>query len=411
MVLSKLADFPASQRLLARAVELDGNNAQFRFNLASTEQFLGLADAAEASYRAAIEIHPEFYRAHWALAELKKNAGETGELERLTRLREAPQLTADAALYLGHALYYEYEKQRRYDDAFSALTLGKQARTGQIGYSVHGDLRLMESLADHLPAQAGNEDAGANIIFVVGMPRTGTTLVERILSSHPQVGSLGERQDFALAARSLVDSNKRIVLDEEIARLIGGQSADEIGQRYLARIQRIVQHAGDYSCYVDKMPLNFLYVGMILRALPRARVVCLHRHPLDTIFSNFRQLFAINFSYYNYQYDLGDTAHYFVGFNRLLDRWQSLFGDRLVSVDYEALVAEPESQVAALLNSLNLPWADACLEFHANTTAVSTASTMQVREPIYTSAVARWKHYAAQLEDARVVLDRHDVSY
>jgi hypothetical protein len=159
------------------------------------------------------------------------------------------------------------------------------------------------------------------------------------------------------------------------------------------------------------MPLNFLYLGFILRALPAAKVICVRRHPLDTCLSNFRQLFAVNFSYYNYHYDLGNTARYYILFHQLMRHWESLFGGRLLELSYESLARSPESTLSDALAYLDLPWDPACLRFHERRSAVATASAMQVREPIYTSAVGRWQHYAKQLAPAMSLLDAAGISY
>ena len=198
------------------------------------------------------------------------------------------------------------------------------------------------------------------------------------------------------------------MLDEEVIRAAVGASQEAIGADYLQAVRARGHAAGRF---VDKMPLNFLYVGFILRALPAAKIVVLRRNPLDTVMSNFRQLFAINFSYYNYHYDLMDTALYYVQFHELMTHWQTLFGERIYTLSYEQLTSHAEEETRALLDYVDLPWDPACLSFHDNPGAVATASTMQVREPIYTRAVARWKKYEAHLGDVKRLFDRHNVRY
>ena len=186
-----------------------------------------------------------------------------------------------------------------------------------------------------------------------------------------------------------------------------------IGATYERRIREAAVQAGtaEVRYLVDKMPLNFLLMGFIFRIFPRAKVVVVRRHPLDTVFSNFRQLFAINYSFYNYAYDIGDTAGYFVLFDRLMAHWRERFPDRYFEMSYEALTASPEKGIQRLLEHLDLPWSTQTLRFHENTRAVSTASTAQVRSPLYRNAVARWKKYDEFLAPAKVILDRHRVSY
>ena len=411
VVLTKTGDYAAARPLLERAVGGAPQKAQFHFNLASAAQFLGDADAADEHYRSAIERAPDFHRARWALSELHKNAGPAADARELQALLEGQELRADDELYLSHALATEHEKLGDYDAAFGVLARAKQRRASQISYSVKRDERIIEAMEKAFPvdeAPTVSASQGDNAIFITGMPRTGTTLVESILASHPEVTSLGELQDFALAVKWASNTKSKLVLDEDVVAAAGQADMQEIGADYLARLGSRLPESGRF---IDKMPLNFLYIGFILQALPAAKVVCLRRNPLDTCLSNFRQLFAINFSYYNYAYDLTDTALYYVLFDRLMAHWQARFGDRIYQVKYEALTAEPEVQVRALLDYLELPWHPDCLAFHETARPVATASTMQVREPIYQHAVARWKKYDAHLADVKSIFERHGIEY
>jgi hypothetical protein len=153
------------------------------------------------------------------------------------------------------------------------------------------------------------------------------------------------------------------------------------------------------------MPLNFLYAGFIAAALPQATIVCLRRDPLDTCLSNFRQLFALEYSYYNYAYDLLDTGRYYRQFDRLMAHWQRVLPGRILEVQYERIVADQEGQTRRLLEFCGLPWEDACLSFERNAAPVSTASAVQVREPLYGSAVGRWRRYEAQLGELKALLE------
>ncbi len=410
VVYSKIGAYADAVPLLERAVAAKPDNAQFHFNLASADQFLGKAEAAAHHYEEAIRLQPQFYRAYWARAELGKNdrtPRDTGPLEaQLAR----PSLGADDQLYLAHALATEYEKADEYDKAFNVLEQAKRRRTEQITYSSKTDERLFEAIKSAFPATADypTSGPGADAIFVTGMPRTGTTLIERILDSHPEVTSLGELQAFAGAVKHASQTSSRVMLDEDVIKAALKASPTDIGEDYLQAV-RARGHAG--GRFVDKMPLNFLYIGFILSALPEAKVVVLRRNPLDTVMSNFRQLFAIHFSYYNYNYDLMDTALYYVQFHELMKHWHELFGERIHSLSYEALTGEAEQETRALLDYAGLPWDPACLQFHDNPGAVATASTMQVREPIYTRAVARWKKYESHLDDVKRLFDRHGIDY
>jgi hypothetical protein len=159
------------------------------------------------------------------------------------------------------------------------------------------------------------------------------------------------------------------------------------------------------------MPLNYFYVGLIRAALPNAKIVCPRRNPLDTCLSNFRQLFALNFSYYNYAYDLADIARYYVAFDRLMRHWQTLFPGAVLEVDYERLVKNQETESRRIIGYCGLDWQDACLAFEHNASPVATASAAQVRRPIYESAIARWKRYDEHLGAAKEILAANNIAF
>ncbi len=175
-----------------------------------------------------------------------------------------------------------------------------------------------------------------------------------------------------------------------------------LGADYLASTRPLT---GATPRFVDKMPLNVLYAGLIHRALPNARIVCLRRDPMDVCLSNFRQLFATGFSYYDYAYDLEDVARYYVGFDRLVAHWRrTLPADRFTEIAYEDLVADQEGATRRLLAFCALRWDPRCLDFHENRAPVATASSVQVRRPLYSTAVGRWRRYGEALEPMRRVL-------
>ncbi len=407
VVFSRLEAHERARDVLRLSVAAAPDNAQFQFNLASVEQFLGNAEAAEHYYRGAIERKPDFYRAYWALSELEKNESPAGRLASLEKL-DKPGLSAQDSLYLGHSLAREYEKADDFDAAFQSLESGKAAIRKQLHYDVGEDRALFAALKASFPVAEVHGTSGAQNIFVLGMPRSGTTLVDRILNAHGLVKSLGEIQDFSRAVKQVSGSTSRQILDMAMIDKAGELDLAEIARLYLYAVGER-SDVDDYT--LDKLPLNFLYVGFILAALPAAKIVCLRRNPMDTILSNFRQLFAVNASLYNYHYDLADTARYFVLFDDLMKHWKTVYGDRFFEISYEALVAEPEAEVSALCAHVSVPFEPASLEFYQRSDAVSTASAMQVRQPIYRSAVDRWRRYGDTLRPAMAVLEEAGISY
>ena len=310
-------------------------------------------------------------------------------------------LDVDAELHLRHALAKELEDLGRYDESFEHLAAGRSRKRAASRYAFSRDAALFEAVTRATPAPLPVDTyptAGAPI-FVVGMPRTGTTLLERMLASHSQVASVGESQNFAVLLKRAVATRTPTVLDPPTIARAATLDFAALGRAYLEQ----TRPDGARPRFVDKMPLNFFYLGHIARALPGARIVVLRRHPLDTVVANFRQLFATTMPYYEYAYDLGDAARYWLAFDALITHWQRVLPGRLVEVEYESLVNEPERALPPVLAHCGLEWETACLEFNRNPHAVATASAVQVRQPLYASSVGRWRRYQAHLAPALTV--------
>jgi hypothetical protein len=245
-------------------------------------------------------------------------------------------------------------------------------------------------------------------VFIIGMPRTGTTLIERILTSHSAVYSAGELSNFGQQLNRLSGVSSVRLLEAAILR--AGASIDPalLGKAYLDSTR---PGTGITERFVDKMPLNFLNVGFIHRALPNARIICVRRNPMDTCLSNYRVLFSPEkATYYRYSFDLLETGQYYLLFDQLMDHWAEVLPGKVLQVDYEQVVANQEIESRRLIDFCGLDWEDACLRFEKNTAPVATASSAQVRQPIYSSAVERWRHYERQLQPLRELLEDNGVT-
>lgn len=408
VVLARGHDHEAAAAAFRRAVELAPMRASFQFNLATELSFSGDIDGAEAAYEACLRLDPHCWKAHTALARLRTQTPECNHIHRLESLLPAASGNVDALLHLHHALAKEREDLGEHSRSFAHLVTGKRAKRAVLDYEFECDADLFDAIEQEYPGDLTRHPGhdSDEPIFVVGLPRTGTTLVERILSSHPQVQSAGELQHFGHALKHLSGSRTTQLLDRDTLERARDIAPDALGERYVRSTRPIT---GDKPRFVDKMPLNFLYAGWIAAALPRARIVCLRRHPMDACLSNFRQLFAVRWSYYNYAYDLLDTGRYWLRFDRLLRYWQRHIPGRILELSYEQLVADQTSQTRRLLEFCGLPWNPDCLSFDRNRTPVATASAVQVRQPLYTDAVARWRRYETELRPLRELFEAHGV--
>jgi tetratricopeptide (TPR) repeat protein len=383
-----------------RAVAADGKKAAYWYNFGASLQFSGDFTAAAEAYRKALDIDPDHYRAWSSLAQVSRVPFTDAEVASLDALLEERSLDPDAELHLCHALAKQHEDKGHYAQAFASLERGKRRKRQAIQYSFEADRGLFA--AAMRTAKTGSRGCDSHEpIFIVGMPRTGTTLVERILSSHPQVFAAGELTHFALVLKRATGTPSRLVLDPETLAAAGSVDLAQVGADYVASTR---PRTGHTRHFIDKMPLNFFYAGLIHQALPNAKIICLRRNPLDACLSNYRQLFATGFSYYNYAYDLLDTGRYYVGFDRLAAHWRQSIPRNYCEVRYEDVVADTEREARRLVGFCGLDWDPACLAFEQNAAPVATASSVQVRQPIYRTAVERWRKYESHLAPLRALL-------
>jgi len=412
-VLARLGDHGAALPLFARAVAARPDNLSFRFNYASSLGFFGEAADAADQYEAILARDPAHGAAHLGLAGLGLHRPAA---DHLARIGAAIPLARDHAdrVRLHYAAARLLEDLGQADAAFAHLDTANRAHKAMTGYRAADDAALADALsaafarADYF---AGPGDDALAPIFVVGLPRTGTTLVDRILAAHPQVQALGELQAMPLALKRLTRSPSRLVLDPATIELAGSLAPGEVARAYWAQASAQAGATAAEGRPVDKFPLNFLYAGHIARAFPRARIVCLRRHPLDSVWSNYKHLFALNSPYYRYSHDLVDTALYYALFDRMIALWRQVCPDQLLELSYEALIDDQEGQTRRLLAHCGLPWDAACMDFHRHGGAVATPSAQQVRRPLNRASVGRWQAYADHLAPAAQVLRERGISF
>jgi hypothetical protein len=301
-------------------------------------------------------------------------------------------------MLVAFSLAKELEDIGEFAQSFEVLAQANRIKRQSLSYDVANDVRTMQNVMTHYSAEAmqalrgGDDTPGA--IFIVGMPRTGTTLVERILGNHSEVASAGEAVDFPeeMTAAARATHARLGLTDTNLLRASLQMDFGEVGRRYLAAIRQLTG-APHYT--IDKLPFNFRYCGLIHKALPKAAIVHLTRDPMDTCYAVFKTLFI---NAYHFSYQLDEIAEYFVAYRRMMDHWHAVMPGVMLEVRYEDLVADPDAQCRRLLAHCGLAWEDQVLDFHRSTKASTTASAMQVRRPIYKSSVQKWRNYTRELQ-------------
>lgn len=402
---ARLGDHHTALRSFERAVWTAPEHIEHRYNLAAALAFVGRTVEAEREHEAVLLRDGGYARSHHALAGLRRHSADRNHVARLETALAAAAAPTDR-LRIGYALAKECEDIGAAADSFRHLAAANAVQRSQLDYDFAQDAAMFDTIerafADPAYFAGGSVVADAPI-FVLGMPRTGTTLVDRILSSHPRAESAGELQAMPLAIKHAAATTSRRVIDAATIAAVANASPDVIGHAYLARAGQHRRRAD--GRFIDKLPANFLYIGHIARALPNASIVCLRRNAMDTVYANYKNLFATTSTYYHYSYNLVETARYYARFDRLMALWRGLFPGRVVEIGYEALVDDQEAETRRLLTHCRLDWDPACLDFHANTAPVATPSAAQVRRPMYRDAVARWRTHAEALAPARAWLE------
>ncbi len=404
VVLSRAGLHTEALPYYTRATGAEPGSADFQYNYGAALQFDGNLDAARQAYRRCAEADPEDTRGMPAIVQITKQTGAANEIAALEVMFAQPTDDPDVALRVGHALAKAHEDIGNPEAALAWLERAKAPKRQHIAHDPAMDAGLFEAAMRAAATLRGRtSEARGAPVFICGMPRTGTTLVDRILSGHSELTTAGELTDFALCLKRQSRTESNLVLDAPTLDSAATADLTLLGEAYIDAVKRSLGIEGRFT---DKMPLNILMAPVILAALPEARIICLRRHPADTVLSNYRQMFATSFSYYNYAYRLEDTAHYYVQFDRMVRHFENVLpANRFTVVHYENVVTDIETETRRLLEFCGLGFEDQCLAFHQNTAPVATASSAQVREPLYTSALGRWKRYEAGLGPALDILE------
>jgi tetratricopeptide (TPR) repeat protein len=359
-----------------------------------------------AAYRRATSIAPSLGEVWWSLANLKTVGLDDADVAAMSRALEVESLGEEDRFHLHFALGKALEDRGQAAESFRHYAEGNRLRRAMIDYRPDATTRHVERCialftADFFEARRGQGCPAPDPIFILGMPRAGSTLIEQILASHPEIEGTMELPDIPAIARRL-GGEGRAIADSAYPDCLAGLDADTLrglGEEYLERTR--IHRKTDRPLFIDKMPNNWAHVGLIRLILPGARIIDARRHPLACGFSNFKQHFARGQAF---SYDLGELGHYYRDYVELMDHFDRVQPGAVHRVLHEALVEDPEGEVRALLDYLGLPFASECLRFYETERAVRTASSEQVRRPISREGVDQWKSYDPWLGPLREAL-------
>lgn len=374
---------------------------------ANALRYTGRLDEATQEYERCLSLQPHYVHAHWALAYHQASDPPLARIDRIEKTQAALDPASPDHAYLHYALFKEYDAADEVDLAWQNLVAGAQIKRRTLRYDSAAEEAGFEALMRTVDADFVHDrfptlsDPDQFPIFIVGMPRTGTTLLERILGNHSLVATGGELRDFNTSLCWETDSFIPASATPTFVECLQNMDFASVGARYLQRTA--TRYAGK-RCLVDKNPMNLVYAGHIAKALPQAKILCLRRSPMDACFSNLKELFTN--TAYGYSYDQAELADHYARFAALGEHWRRVMPDQFEIVDYEALVSDPLASSERIMQFCGLAFEPDSVDIARNKAAVATASSSQVRQPIHPRGVGAWKKYAAYLRPLRERLDR-----
>jgi tetratricopeptide (TPR) repeat protein len=389
-----------------KALMLKPDDARQYYNIACLQRSLGAIEVAERNFDKTLSLNPTDYEAWKIRSELRRQTPGNNHVDSLEKLLNDGIDDKRGKGHICYALAKELEDLGEAERSFHYLKMGADTRRSLMQYDIQRDLDTMASIQETFDSGLFDGsiegDGNSEAIFILGMPRTGTTLVERILSSHTEVFAAGELNNFAVQMMSLLKARvgAKGLPRDELVKLSAGIDFSELGANYIRSTRPFTGHT---ARFIDKLPLNYLYAGLIHLALPNAKIINLKRHPLDTCYAIYKQLFL---DAYPFSYDLEELGHYYVAYSQLMEHWNSVMPGVIHAVNYEELVADIEAESRRLIDVCDLDWQPQCLKFYENPEASTTASTVQVRQPVYQSSVGKWRQYSDQLAPLINVLDK-----
>jgi|TARA_B110001450_G_scaffold255015_1_gene281567 tetratricopeptide (TPR) repeat protein len=384
-------EYALAKNIFKKLTTIKPNNSNYHTNLGSMHHYCNEVDNAEKALIRACHESPTDFRAYWLLSQLRLATSQTNHIELLEKQLPNVRQGTDASCYLHFGLAKEYEDLKNFDKAFSHLKAGNAAKFDAKSYTIEDNRQLFSSIRKQYEKVVDIHSKGyecSEPIFIIGMPRSGTTLLEQVIGDDSTVFRAGELQDFYRAMCMHAGSKGGKWPLKKVLASAPSFDFKSLGKSY---IELTRPRTGQTLFFIDKMPENFLYLGFINKALPNAKFIHISRDPLDTCLSNFKMLFGAEM--YPYSYNMDTLAAYYYQYQKLMKYWNDAFGNKILNINYEDLIQDPTSQFSAIFQHCHLQWQEERLKYHQKNTPVGTASTAQVRQPIYTTSIKKWQKF------------------
>lgn len=399
-----LGQTDAAKHAFERAIKLQPDHANTQMGYGHVLKTLGDQPAALKAYREAIRLRPSSGEVYWSMANLKVFHFEDEEVEAMLGQLERGNLQTSEEVHFRFALGKAFEDRKDWEKAWHYYHTGNQKQRPEVYHDPLEDREKKQAIrevfsADFIAAHEGSGHDAPDPILVVGLPRSGSTLIEQILASHSQVEGTAELPNLGRLSLSIGRYRPDGVQFPEACADLRPRDWRQLGKRYLDETREYRET--DRPFFTDKLPNNFPLIGLLHLILPNARVINTRRHPLDTLLGNYKQLYGKG---QNFTYDLFDLAEYYKDYHSMMAHWHTVLPGKVLDVHYEDTVLDTEAQVRRILDHCGLPFEEACLRPWETERAVRTASSEQVRQPIYTGALGKWRRYEPWLGEWQAAL-------
>jgi tetratricopeptide (TPR) repeat protein len=381
--------------LYEESLKIKPENPRVFLSLGHALKTIGEREKSEAAYQNTIKYFPSSGEAYWSLANLKTYEFSNKEIANM-ELSLKRNMHQNELIQMHFALGKAYESNKQFNKSFKHYKEGNWQQRKQISYNAEDYKISIDEMINFfennnnildLKAEAGSDEP----IFILGLPRSGSTLIEQILASHSLIEGTQELPNIMAISRDIKLIDQKNGYPDNLLKL-NQSSFDELGRKY---IDETKWARSSKPFFIDKMPNNFFHIGLIKLILPKAKIIDARRNPMDACFSCFKQYFAKG---QHFTYDLDDIARYYKDYVRLMDYWNKLFPDEIFTIQYEQIIENPNDRISDLLEFCNVKFEDNCLNFHKSKRAVKTASSEQVRQPMYKTGINYWRNYIKNLD-------------